>query len=250
MPSSETNVACYSALHISVPATKKQAALLSMRRLSAGKCSAPLRLFTELVFLWSQCAGCVTTGFESMDEVPRLFVLMGNFQSLQSFQASGVGSGGGAGYAALRESFNALAAMMRPFRRIRVLATFDVGFRVASLCNPLLRTTERGAAVATSSGPCAAVLVPAAVWGTRQASGWVPNEAVQRLCAPAHGCCRRLVPNVCHGATFPWISVWQEASKLVFVPGPGDPGAGDVLPRPPLPTYFTEKLAEEVHHVQ
>ncbi len=37
----------------------------------------------------------------------------------------------------------------------------------------------------------------------------------------------------------------QADSKVLFVPGPGDPGPAGVLPRPPLPAYFTEKLAEE-----
>jgi len=38
----------------------------------------------------------------------------------------------------------------------------------------------------------------------------------------------------------------QEGSKILFVPGPNDPGPAAVLPRPPLSSYFTEKLAEEV----
>lgn len=38
----------------------------------------------------------------------------------------------------------------------------------------------------------------------------------------------------------------QEECKILFVPGPNDPGPSSVLPRPPLPTYFTEKLAEEI----
>lgn len=33
---------------------------------------------------------------------------------------------------------------------------------------------------------------------------------------------------------------------MLFVPGPNDPGPAAVLPRPPLPSYFTETLAEEV----
>lgn len=38
----------------------------------------------------------------------------------------------------------------------------------------------------------------------------------------------------------------QEDSKILFVPGPNDPGPSSVLPRPPLPTYLTERLAEEM----
>lgn len=34
----------------------------------------------------------------------------------------------------------------------------------------------------------------------------------------------------------------QNNSHLVFIPGPGDPCAGDVLPQPPLPKFFTEQL--------
>ncbi|KAF5832409.1 DNA polymerase alpha/epsilon subunit B-domain-containing protein [Dunaliella salina] len=34
----------------------------------------------------------------------------------------------------------------------------------------------------------------------------------------------------------------QNNSHFVFVPGPGDPCPGDVLPQPPLPSYFTEQL--------
>ncbi len=29
------------------------------------------------------------------------------------------------------------------------------------------------------------------------------------------------------------------------MPGPGDPGPADVLPRPPLPAFFTARLTEE-----
>jgi len=34
----------------------------------------------------------------------------------------------------------------------------------------------------------------------------------------------------------------QNNSHFVFIPGPGDPCPGDVLPQPPLPSYFTEQL--------
>lgn len=36
----------------------------------------------------------------------------------------------------------------------------------------------------------------------------------------------------------------QEESKFIFVPGPGDPGPGSVLPRPALPAYFTSDLRQ------
>lgn len=36
----------------------------------------------------------------------------------------------------------------------------------------------------------------------------------------------------------------QEESKFIFVPGPGDPGPSDVLPRPALPAYFTSELRQ------
>ena len=36
----------------------------------------------------------------------------------------------------------------------------------------------------------------------------------------------------------------QAESKFVFVPGPGDPGPGNVLPRPALPAYFTSDLRQ------
>lgn len=35
-------------------------------------------------------------------------------------------------------------------------------------------------------------------------------------------------------------------SRFVFVPGPLDPGGGGILPQPPLPAYFSERLAEEL----
>lgn len=38
----------------------------------------------------------------------------------------------------------------------------------------------------------------------------------------------------------------QANSKFVFVPGPLDPGGGGILPQPPLPAYFSERLAEEL----
>lgn len=44
---------------------------------------------------------------------PKLFVLMGNFQSE-------AGAASGSGFAAIRENFNALAALLRTLRRIRV----------------------------------------------------------------------------------------------------------------------------------
>lgn len=53
------------------------------------------------------------TGFEDAEVLPKLFVLMGDFTS----DAAG---GTGAGFAAVRENFNALAALLRTFRRIRV----------------------------------------------------------------------------------------------------------------------------------
>ena len=37
---------------------------------------------------------------------------------------------------------------------------------------------------------------------------------------------------------------FQEHSKLVFVPGPNDPGPAAVFPRPPLPALLTQKLRE------
>ncbi|CAM9757558.1 unnamed protein product [Phaeothamnion confervicola] len=39
-----------------------------------------------------------------------------------------------------------------------------------------------------------------------------------------------------------------ESARFVFVPGPNDPGAGNTLPRPPLPTLFTAALRELVKH--
>lgn len=42
---------------------------------------------------------------------------------------------------------------------------------------------------------------------------------------------------------FPHIRV---NSKFVFVPGPNDPGGAGILPQPPLPAYFTERLSEEL----
>ena len=38
--------------------------------------------------------------------------------------------------------------------------------------------------------------------------------------------------------------VLQEDSRFIFVPGPGDPGPGSALPRPPLPAYFTSDLRQ------
>lgn len=55
---------------------------------------------------------CVA-GFEAAEVAPKLFVLMGNFQS-------DAGAANSAGFAAIRENFNALAALLRTFRRIRV----------------------------------------------------------------------------------------------------------------------------------
>ena len=52
-------------------------------------------------------------GFEDTDVPPRLFVLMGNFQSDAAADPS-------AGFVAIRENFNALAALLRTFRLFRV----------------------------------------------------------------------------------------------------------------------------------
>lgn len=59
----------------------------------------------------------VFAGFEDAEVLPKLFVLMGDFTS----DAAG---GTGAGFAAVRENFNALAALLRTFRRIRVQSVF------------------------------------------------------------------------------------------------------------------------------
>lgn len=37
-------------------------------------------------------------------------------------------------------------------------------------------------------------------------------------------------------------------ARFVFVPGPNDPGMADVLPRPPIPQYFTGALRSKVPH--
>jgi len=37
-----------------------------------------------------------------------------------------------------------------------------------------------------------------------------------------------------------------KSSRFVFVPGPNDPGVGNVLPRPPLPQTFTAKIRSKV----
>ena len=56
-------------------------------------------------------------GFEDTDVPPKLFVLMGNFQSDTDADAS-------SGFAAVRENFNALAALLRTFRLFRVRLSF------------------------------------------------------------------------------------------------------------------------------
>lgn len=38
------------------------------------------------------------------------------------------------------------------------------------------------------------------------------------------------------------LFVLQAGSRFVFVPGPGDPSPGDILPQPPLPTFFTADI--------
>lgn len=37
-------------------------------------------------------------------------------------------------------------------------------------------------------------------------------------------------------------------ARFVFVPGPQDPGAGRILPRPPIPSLFTASLRQKVPH--
>lgn len=36
------------------------------------------------------------------------------------------------------------------------------------------------------------------------------------------------------------------SSRFVFVPGPNDPGSANVLPRPPLPAFFTQRMRDRV----
>lgn len=40
----------------------------------------------------------------------------------------------------------------------------------------------------------------------------------------------------------------QKEGKFVFVPGPNDVGMADILPRPPLPKYFTGALRSKLSH--
>lgn len=42
----------------------------------------------------------------------------------------------------------------------------------------------------------------------------------------------------------------QANTRFVFVPGPGDPGPGDVLPRPPLPAALTGALRAAVPNAE
>jgi DNA polymerase epsilon subunit 2 len=44
-------------------------------------------------------------------------------------------------------------------------------------------------------------------------------------------------------------SIYKQ-TKFVFVPGPQDPGLGNVLPRPPIPHFFTKKLREKLPNVE
>ena len=53
------------------------------------------------------------TGFEGLERVPSMFVLMGNFQSFACSSAS-------TDYAAIRDNFGALAALLASFPRIAV----------------------------------------------------------------------------------------------------------------------------------
>ena len=48
-------------------------------------------------------------------------------------------------------------------------------------------------------------------------------------------------------ADFPDI---RDHARFVFVPGPHDPGAGNTVPRPGLPSFFTRALRKKVRHVQ
>lgn len=52
-------------------------------------------------------------GFEDTEVPPKLFVLMGNFQTDTDANSS-------SGFATVRENFNALAALLRTFRLFRV----------------------------------------------------------------------------------------------------------------------------------
>jgi DNA polymerase epsilon subunit 2 len=48
-------------------------------------------------------------------------------------------------------------------------------------------------------------------------------------------------------ASMPHVHVHeQEESRLVFVPGLGDPGPGALLPRPPLPECLTAALRQRL----
>lgn len=40
-----------------------------------------------------------------------------------------------------------------------------------------------------------------------------------------------------------------QEGKFIFIPGPNDPGMADILPRPPLPKYFTSALRSKLSHV-
>ena len=46
---------------------------------------------------------------------------------------------------------------------------------------------------------------------------------------------------------FPEIA---QSSRFIFVPGPNDPGAGNVLPRHPLPDYFVKGIKEKLANVR
>ena len=61
----------------------------------------------------------ISTGFESLETVPAVFVFMGNFQSFSATSAS-------TDYDAIKQNFSALAAVLQRHRRL-----------VVSLCNLL-----------------------------------------------------------------------------------------------------------------
>lgn len=95
--------------------------------------------------------------------------------------------------------------------------------------------------MASPPGHAHPFLSPWLLWSTLPKGGRSAPKAAATCCSFPSLQPLPLNPDWASSSTFR-VSSLQNGSHFVFIPGPGDPCPGDVLPQPPLPSFFTEHL--------
>jgi hypothetical protein len=163
--------------------------------------------------------------------IPAMIVMMGNFSAAAASNAAD------ADYLGLREGFTQLARLIDTYTTIKVRHTCHAPAQLP-ICPAVLSVM----AVCTYNSSsyaniCACALdVPVCEVPLAALDSIAFKTSSNRVLLLPHSIVDLL--HDCHVLLCPV----QANTQFMFVPGPNDPGLGQVLPQPALPTYFTGEL--------